>query len=227
MTAASIDFDRGFLANLAPEDRVALFAGARSLRFADGEDIVSAGDPAGDVFALIEGRAEVALVSAQGRLVLYRDVLPGDVFGELAALDGGPRTTFVTARGSARVAALSSDAFEALLIENPGVARALLTHLAGSIRRLTERVYEQTALNVRHRLMTELLRRARDAGAPGADAATLAPAPKHAEIAALIGTHREAVTKELSSLDREGLVTKVKGGLRVSSLRLLEAAIGL
>ena len=159
--------------------------------------------------------------------MLYRDILPGDIFGEIAALDGGPRSTFVTAKGRVRLAALDEAAFESLLAEAPGIARALLRHLAGGMRRLTDRVYEQTALNVRHRLMCEVLRRARDAAPEGSDSAVVAPSPRHAEVAALIGTHREAVTKELSALDREGLVAKARGGLRVPSLRRLEEAIGL
>ena len=63
MLDATTCFDRGFLSELSPEDRLRLFERARPIRFEDGEDIVSAGDPAGDVFALIEGRAEVALYS--------------------------------------------------------------------------------------------------------------------------------------------------------------------
>jgi CRP-like cAMP-binding protein len=227
MPDTALSFDRGFLARLDPADRDRLFAQARLVHFADGEDILSAGEPSGDVYCLIEGRAEAALYSEQGRLVLYRDMLPGDIFGELALLDDGPRTAFVVARGAVRAAALSPRAFEMLLADCPGFARALLTHLASGIRRLTERIYEQTALNVRHRLLCELMRRAREEAGEAAESALIAPPPRHADIAAHIGTHREAVTKELSHLAREGLVVKERGGLRLPSLRAVQTAIGL
>ena len=221
----TVGFDRGFLAELDDADRRRLFAHAHIVSFADGEDILSAGDEALDVYAMLEGCAEAALYSSQGRLVLYRDFKPGDIFGELAVLDGGDRTTFVVAKGPVRAAVLSKRAFETLLLDAPGVARALLAHLACGIRRLTERIYEQTALNVRHRLLCELHRRAR--ATTEGDAALIAPSPRHAEIAAHIGTHREAVTKELSQLAREGVVVKAREGLRVPSLRALEDEIGI
>lgn len=220
-------FARGFLSELAPADREALLSRLRQATFEDGQDMVSAGDAGGDVFFLLEGKAEVALYSPHGRLVLYRDMAAGDIFGELAAIDGGARSAFVVAKGRARAGVLSARAFEQAMAEHPGVALAVMRHLARTVRRLTERVFEHTALNVRHRLLCELLRRARQAAGPGAQSARLSPPPKHADLAAHIGTHREAVTKELSALTREGLLGKERGVLAIPSLRRVEEEIGL
>jgi CRP-like cAMP-binding protein len=219
MTGAD-DIPRGFLGRLDPDDAARLRAALAVRDHRDGETILSQGDAATDVFFVLSGVAQVALHGADGRLVLLREMAEGDVFGEFAAIDGGARTADVVACGPVRVGRMTRAAFLALLASRPGLSLAMMRHLVAVIRALSERVDEQTTMQVPERLLRELLRLGR-AGTPRGDAAVLSPAPTHASLAANIGTHREAVTKQLSALARRGLVVREGRALRLPSLKAL------
>ena len=99
----------------------------------------------------------------------------------------------------------------------PEVAVATLEHLTYLVRRLTERVIEFSTLAVRNRIHAELLRLASERASNGTEV-VIAPAPKHAEIASRVSTHREAVTRELNELARSGLVKRSENRLTICSL---------
>ncbi len=80
------------------------------------------------------------------------------------------------------------------------------------MRSLSDRVVEFSTLAVRNRIHAELLRLSRDHMTTG-NAALIAPAPTHAEISSRISTHREAVSRELSEMARNGVVERRDGGL--------------
>ncbi|QIE55520.1 Crp/Fnr family transcriptional regulator [Pikeienuella piscinae] len=211
----------GFLDELTACDRAVLLTSARRVVYRDGAEIIVHGDRSRETFVVLDGAAMATLVSLEGRFVAYRTIGPGDVFGELAALTGAPRNAWVHARGSVEVGVLGADVLERVIVERPGIALALCRHLAGMVADLTERVFEHTALPVRQRLARELVRRA----AANGDCAVIERLSPHAELAAFIGTHREAVTKELSALAREGLIHRDGRAVRIPSLRALESAI--
>jgi CRP-like cAMP-binding protein len=215
------DIGAGFLGRLTPAEQAVLREAMETRKFADGADIVTQGDSTTDCFFLLEGRAMATVYAEDGRLVLLREIGQGAVFGEFAALDGGPRTADVVASGPVTVGRMSRDALFACIERAPGIGRVLMGHLVHVIRLLSERIHEQTTLHVRERLLRELLRLGNTAG-HGEDRAVLRPAPTHAVLAANIATHREAVTKQLSAFARLGLITKVPGGLMLPSLRALE-----
>ncbi|HKK36693.1 MAG TPA: Crp/Fnr family transcriptional regulator [Paracoccaceae bacterium] len=210
----------GFIASLGREEREALGARLRPIRFGDGEPIVTAGEPGADLYLILEGRAEVGLVSVQGREVTYRDVGPGDMIGEIAAIDRSPRSASVTARGPVLAGVLTRADFEALIADSPGFALAMMRHLTGQIRSVTERVFELSTMLVRDRVVREVLRRGR-AAADGADRAELSPAPTHLDLASRIGANREAVSREMSRLSGEGLLTRAGRRLVIPSLAAL------
>lgn len=216
-----MDGARTFLAQLSAADRAVLLAAASITRLADGAAIVTQGDESTDVFVLIEGKAMAAVNAEDGRLVLLRELQAGAIFGEFAAIDGAARSADVVADGPVRVARLSREALFRTIAEAPGIGRELMRHLVEIIRALSERIHEQTTFQVRERLLRELIRLGR-AAAGGRDQAVLAPAPTHAVLAANIGTHREAVTKQLSAFARLGLVHKGRGALTLPSLRALQ-----
>jgi CRP-like cAMP-binding protein len=218
------DIGTGFIGQLTAQERAVLVASMETRRFRDGADIVTQGDSTTDCFFLLEGRAMATVYAEDGRLVLLREIGQGAVFGEFAALDGGPRTADVVASGPVTVGRISREALFDCIERAPGIGRVLLGHLVTVIRLLSDRIHEQTTLHVRERLLCELLRLGK-AAAGGADRAMLRPAPTHAVLAANIGTHREAVTKQLSAFARLGLIDKVQGGLRLPSLRALEREI--
>jgi CRP/FNR family transcriptional regulator, cyclic AMP receptor protein len=164
-------------------------------------------DPQRDVYFLLSGRVRVTTYSAGGRQVSFRDSTPGDWFGDMAAIDGEPRSADVVTLEASVVASLGGAAFMALMREEPIVAEREMRHLATLVRQLSQRVIELSTLGVQNRLHAELLRMARAAGIVD-NVARLDPAPIHEALASRISTNREQVTRELTTLARDGVVEK-------------------
>ena len=101
-------------------------------RFMEGATIVREGEPGDTFYVLIEGEAKVK--DANGRLLSR--LIPGDFFGEISLMDGGPRTATVVAETNLTALALSRKDFSALLRSEPKVTVGLLKHAAALLRRL-------------------------------------------------------------------------------------------
>ena len=109
------------------------------------------------------------------------------------------------------VARMTPAVFRDTLHRHPDACDQLLALLASQVRMLAARVREFSTFDVRHRIYAELLRLAHSR--PGEDEWRIAPPPTHAEIAARVSTHREAVARELKSLERAGLIARRRGAI--------------
>jgi CRP/FNR family transcriptional regulator, cyclic AMP receptor protein len=184
-----------------------------------GEQILSFQDSSTNILFLLSGKARVVIYSSEGKAVVFRDLTAATMFGEIAAIDGQPRSASVEALEPCTVASLSADQFERLILEEPSVALATLQHLAANVRRLSERVFEFSTLLVQNRVHAELLRLAGEVSAK--DEVVLSPAPSLSDIADRISTHREAVSRELSRLSATGLLRREGGDLTITSVAKL------
>ena len=162
----------------------------------------------------------VIIYSASGRAVTFRDMATGDMFGELAAIDGQRRSATVLAVSDCLIAQLTAKAFWELLETQPTITRAVLLHLNRLVRSLSTRVFEFSTLAVRNRIHAELLRIARD-GQHRDDGVMIAKAPTHSEIASRISTHREAVAREMSRLAKLGIIRRQGPRLTIPDLERL------
>jgi CRP-like cAMP-binding protein len=214
-----------FLATLCESDMGALAERWSVRSYQRHELIIAHGEGGRDVFFVLDGCARVTLFSANGREVAYRDIHPGDIFGELAAIDGKARSASVIAMEAMHAAILSAEAFRSLLDSHPLMSWALLKHLSGLLRRMTDRVFEFSTLMVRERVICELLRRADDMGL-FEGGVTVIPVPRHLELAAAISTHREAVSREMSLLAKKGLIKRRGDNLVLRDRAALEALTG-
>lgn len=204
-------------------DRLGPLAASCSEReFGPGEMVVGHNDTTFDVFFLISGKLQVNLYSADGQRVGFHEMSSGNMFGEISAVDGLPRSVSVEAATPSRVAMLPRHRFIALIEEDPGFAMAVARQLAAHVRRLTTRVFEFSTMAVRQRLRAELLRQAQPASA---DAAVIETVLTHAELASRISTHREAVSREMAWLDAQGLVAKKGKALLIPSLARFRALL--
>jgi CRP/FNR family transcriptional regulator, cyclic AMP receptor protein len=101
---------------------------AKVVDYSSGEPIVQAGDRGDSFYLVLEGRARVAGKS--------RTLKPGDFFGEMALIDGGPRSATITATSDVRVMKLSRPAFLKALKQDPQIGLAIMEALAGRVRQL-------------------------------------------------------------------------------------------
>ena len=190
----------------AQRKRFEKFATSRTV--SKGEEIIGHGrnaahDPAErHLFFIVEGQFKVLIYSLNGKEVPYRELGPGDHFGELAALDKGPRAANVIALSPGKLMQLSAEHFEDLLKASPNASLWLAREFAGQIRKLTDRIYNLIALSVANRIRSELLRMAYEAGVEN-NQARIRRMPTHQALASLLGTQREAVTRELGTLEED------------------------
>lgn len=177
-----------------------------------------------DVHFIVAGTVRVTTYSPGGRETSFRDLPAGTCFGEVAALDGRPRSADVLALSSGLIASMPPAAFRALLREEWSVNERVLLRLTGVVRLLMDRVLDLSTLGVQQRVCRELLRLARAGGASGNDA-RIDPAPTHAELASLVSSYREQVTRELSALAKAGLLARDGRALVLRDLAALERVL--
>lgn len=183
-------------------------------------EIVAYQDQSNDVFFIVRGHVRVIIYSSSGRAVAFRDMQPGEMFGELAAIDGQDRSASVEAVEHCLIARMKPGVFWDLLLSEPSLTKAVLLHLTNLIRSLSTRVYEFSTLAVQNRIHAELLRLARQGRARGAEVEIRRP-PTHSEIASSISTHREAVARELSRLCKLGIIDRQGRALRIKNIHRL------
>jgi len=180
-------------------------------------------DPTTDVFFILGGTVRANSVSPKGREVIYSEFRAGDIFGEFSAIDGRPRSSAVSALTDCTVARLPAKAFFEFLRGNGIVSTKLVELLVAKIRSMSERVFEVSALSVSERLRRELVRLAATGERQG-KTIVIKPAPTHYDIAARIGSHREAVTREFNRLEAEKLLEVGRRHISILDLHRLEQA---
>ena len=151
-------------------------------RYPPEQQIVSYKDDSHDVFFIVSGKVRATIYSATGKEITFRDQSAGQMFGDISAIDGEPRSATVVALEDSLVLSMTAEAFRQVLREHQQVAQATMRRLTALIRLLSDRVIEFSTLGVNNRIHAELLRLARE-HADGDNTATIAPLPTHAEIA--------------------------------------------
>ncbi len=172
-------------------------------------------DEAGDaLFVLVSGRVKVVLYGDSGReIILSMFKTPGDFFGEMSLLDNQPRSATVIAAERSRLLVLSRRDFQAHIEAHPRTALRVLTELSRRLRQADAVIGNLALLDVYGRLAGKLRELAAAEGEECDEGVVLRQRPTQAEIAAMIGTSRETVSRALSDLARRGLV--VIGGRRL------------
>jgi CRP-like cAMP-binding protein len=186
---------------------------------AAGSTVFAEDDDERNMYVVLRGHMRLIAYSRSGRETVFRDLHPGDIVGMLAAIDGGPRGASLVAIDDAEIGYLEAAVFNRLLMEEPRFAVLVTTYLTGQVRSLFRRLL-LLAAPVPIRVCSELLRLAERCKV-GENAARLAPPPKHVDLAALLNTHREAVSRTLAMLQRLGIIERGRRALLVHDIAAL------
>lgn len=184
----------------------------RVRRYAKGDPIFYEGDPGLSLYVVQSGRVKLGVSSPEGREMIIDLLEPGDVFGELAVLDGEPRSADAVATEPCELLMLDRDEFTRFLLERPSVAVQLLGILSRRLRRDTQLMQDAAFLDVPTRLARTILRLA--AQSPG-DGAPVTPRLSQSDLAGLVGTTRETLNKWLGYYVDQGLIRWDKGRITV------------
>ncbi len=181
--------------------------GMRTRRFRRGEVIFHLGDPGDALFIVMSGAIKIMLPSDSGDEAILATLRPGDVFGELAVLDGAPRSATATALEPTETLVLPRAQFRELLATEPAIRDALLASLAGELRRLTTHVEELHFLDITGRLASRLVRLAAESGKKLPEGTIRLGSPlTQGDLAAMIGCTRQSVNKLLGMFTDDGLI---------------------
>jgi CRP-like cAMP-binding protein len=212
------------LADLSAAERRTLEQSCRWRRYAAHEQIIDRQSDTRDVFFVVEGQVRVVNYSLSGREITLDDFGIGGIFGELAAIDGQPRSASVMALKPSLIAAIPPDLFLSILERNPKVAIKVMKHLTAVVRNSTERIMDLSTLAANNRVQADLLRQAR-ANMKGDNVAEIRPIPVHGDIASRVSTTRETVARVLNDLARKGIVERRKDSLVVQDVERLRQLV--
>jgi len=198
----------------------------RIRRFRRGEVIFHAGDPGDSLFIVATGSVKITVTAEDGAEPAILTTLgPGGFFGELALLDGAPRSATAAAVDAVETLVLRRDAFDRLVDNEVALRRALLAALAREIRRLTAQVEDLHFLDLPGRLARHLLREIDgDSERPSASEARLPWPYTQGELASMIGGSRQSVNRLLADFIEQGLLRFDGDQLVVPDPRRLAAA---
>ena len=181
-------------------------------KVATGESVLGYKDGGTEVYFVVHGHLRVVIQAISGKSSILRDIRDGEYFGELAAIDGLARSAEITAVTDSTVAKMAATVFRKTIHDHPDVCDQLLRLLVSQVHMLANRVNEYTTFDVRRRIYAELLRLARKTRKDDVSS-VISPPPTHAELAARVSSHREAVTRELNYLETEGFLERRRGAI--------------
>ncbi len=204
-------------------DRMAIVGRMRRVQFDANQMIFSRGDPGREIYLVLEGRIRLSVLSAEGRELSFAHAGPGELFGEIATLDGGERTAGATAIGPVVAMTLPQKALNELIANNPKVASAAIRFLCQRLRE-TDQKLEAIAL---HRIEVRLARLMLSAlklqgDIPKNGEAMLDLKLSQSEVGLLIGASRPKVNLALTALEDMGAITR-SGSAYICDIEILSS----
>ena len=191
-----------------------LRAHGRATRYPRGTMICESGAPGSTMILITKGRVEISQSSLGGRRSILTHLGPGDILGELAALDGGPRSTDAVAVTAVQGRGLARPQVLALLRESPDAALDVITMLCGRLRDTSGMYTAHMLADGQARLAHLLLQLARKWGAemPGGGY-RLAERFSQSELGDLVGLTRESVNRQVRDWEQAGVIEREGQGL--------------
>jgi CRP/FNR family transcriptional regulator, cyclic AMP receptor protein len=178
------------------------------------------------VYFVVEGRVRVVNHSMAGREVTFDEIAAGGHFGELAAIDGDPRSATVVALEPTQVAVMPASVFAELVSQEAGFALRVMRDLTRLVRAATERIMDLSTLGAHNRVYAEILRLARP-NERGDNTAVLRPIPTHGEIASRVSTTRETVARVFGELTRMHVLKREQDAIVVGDVARLAEMVEL
>jgi CRP/FNR family transcriptional regulator, cyclic AMP receptor protein len=198
---------------LLPSEREQLLTHARLVSFRARQEIFHKGAEGLGLLAVLKGKVRISSIGPDGNQVLLNIMDEGDVFGEIALLDGKERSADAVAMTECELLAIDRRDFVPFVRANPEVALRLLAVLCERLRRTTEQVEDMIFLDAPQRLAKKLLQLAAD----GANTINLS----QRELGNMIGLSRESINKQLAQWQQDGVVRLEQGAIVLVDLESL------
>jgi len=204
---------------LGPEQRNAIVSRALIRRFAAGDNIFRMGSPGSSMMAVLSGNVRISISSPGGKELLLAILQPGEVFGEIALLDGKERSADATAVGVCSLAVLERRDVLSFFEHHPETWPRIVEVLCDRLRDNTQHVAEVALLQLPARLAKTLLRVTETEG--GAAQIQLS----QRDLGNMVGAARESVNKCLADWQRRGLIRIDENSITILDRGTLEALV--
>jgi CRP-like cAMP-binding protein len=195
---------------------------AMSRRFEAGAVVFKEGDEGTTCYIVRSGRTRAIREHPDGRSITLAHFGPGDIFGEMAMLDGERRSATIEATEDTETIAILSTDMQRLLREHPDISVKLIAALGRRLRDTNERLARQSFQTVQSRVaaaLGQLVAAARESD--GAGSGDVVITATQAELAQLAGSSRESASRFLAVLERAGIITQGRGRLTVHDAEAL------
>jgi CRP/FNR family cyclic AMP-dependent transcriptional regulator len=218
----------GLLSDLPDQLLAGLLANARPVNLATGAILFLAGDPGDGCYRVNEGLLKVSIASATGAERILAILGPGSIVGDMAMIDGRPRSASVSALRDCNMSFVSRAAFEAFADKQPEIYKFLVGLLAERVRETDQLVAAGSFLPPKGRVARALLDLAKAFGRDvGGGRIVIQQKISQSDVAAMAGIARENVSRILNEWMRSKLVTRLSGYYCLESAARLEKEIDL
>ena len=187
--------------------------------------VLSREEPGTALFLIVKGKVKVVLYGPSGREVILSMLKDGDFFGEMSLLDGQPRSASVVAVTDSEVLVLDRNDFVRFVESRPMVALTILAEMSRRLREADAKIGSLALLDVYGRVARALLDLGRKEGEKTEQGIVVKDRPTHQQIAGMVGTSRETVSRVMSELQRQGYVRTVGKRLILTGQEQLEESL--
>lgn len=196
----------GIFSGMSPDELTALSSRMQSREYPVGAVIVGQEDAGEALYVLTEGRVKVVLYGDGGREAILSILRSGEFFGEMSLLDNEPRSANVIALEPTRALVLEREAFVRYVTTSPSGALAILAELSRRLRSADRIIGSLALLDVYGRVARTIQELARKDGRRTDEGILIEERPTQQEIASMVGTSRETVSRALNDFARRGLI---------------------
>lgn len=180
------------------------------------------GDTGNAVFIVLEGRVKVSVHSGQRREVILNIAGPGELIGEIAVLDGGPRTAAAMTLEPVKLLYIGRDSIMPVLERNPVAMLKILRLLCTRLRTTNQMIEEIVFHSGASRLARAILRLAENHGLQEAEGCRIPLHLPHSALGAQAGLQRESVGRQLRAWENAGVLSSDSEGLLLYQRETLE-----
>ncbi|MFZ2870322.1 Crp/Fnr family transcriptional regulator [Zavarzinia sp.] len=196
--------------------------------YADDQIIFAKGDDGDGLYGILDGQVRIFAGDAEGREITLNILGPGDLFGEIALIDGKSRSADAAAIGPTTLFHMPRRHFVPYLRQSPDLCFSLLEILCGRVRWVSNALEDRAFLGLEARLAKWLLSLAETSGdKDGRGKLRLRMKLSQRELGALVGTSREAVNKQFALWRDSGLISIDKGVITLNAPVQLQALVDL
>jgi CRP/FNR family transcriptional regulator, cyclic AMP receptor protein len=199
--------------SLSPEDQAFCAGKFRELRFQKGQILFGRGDAGTQLYLVADGQIRLAIATSDGRELSFQGAVAGDLIGEIAVLDGGPRSAEATALTPVTVFVIERSAFREVWSRNPAIADAVVTFLCRRLRDVSDRLEAVALYPMEVRLARFLLVALGERKAAPGKRVPLELGFTQSELALLLGASRPKINSALRLLEEAGAIGRTSDRL--------------